>query len=646
MMRSLKLSLGKPFKSITSLPAVELPALSVLTGLNGSGKTHLLQAIQAGNVLVEGISKSRARLIDPATMAPSADPSISAARWLEIDGNSAALSSAVEATIQDLKKLIVRKRALPGSDDPQSWKDLEARAVGNTLAAQSLATIKSLTGANLQKFLRGLPLAAVEFDQKAAERYAADPSDETLQAFWDNLKLKEGSHQLSAIFNEYKQRWIANAFVRYAREEGRQTEKSHLSSDKFTKLYGPPPWDVLNDSYARLNLPYRLEQPDLSQATNITAVLKDTRSGLSVPFADLSSGERVISYLGLWRFGYDLTAPSGRKISRGTDLFLLDEVDAHLHPAQVKMLMSFVHSYLVEQLGASIIMTTHSPTTVALAPRDAIHVIDRETHFINRVSTQRAIESLSEGVPLLAVRFEDRRQVFVESVDDAPLYQRVYESLKPTLESERSLTFVGAGLRTKIGDLGAGCSVVESVVGSLAAGGNSSVFGLIDYDGGKRSAGRIVVMSEGGRYTLENLLLDPLLVGALLIHQDRYKTVNNLGLSPDLSYAALASASQTVLQELSSAVQKAILGKVTNPTNLIECEYGGDFKLGVDASLLQRDGKLLRENVVEAFPSLKAFAGKGQLLTKMVDPILVDIPKLTPKDFSVAFKRLLNLSLE
>jgi len=45
-----RLSFGSIYKSITSLPSIDLPAFVVLTGRNGSGKTHLLEGLRDGKV--------------------------------------------------------------------------------------------------------------------------------------------------------------------------------------------------------------------------------------------------------------------------------------------------------------------------------------------------------------------------------------------------------------------------------------------------------------------------------------------------------------------------------------------------------------------------------------------------------------------
>jgi AAA15 family ATPase/GTPase len=51
----MKLIFQRPYKSIKSLPIIELPDFVIITGVNGSGKTHLLQAISNSCVQIEDI---------------------------------------------------------------------------------------------------------------------------------------------------------------------------------------------------------------------------------------------------------------------------------------------------------------------------------------------------------------------------------------------------------------------------------------------------------------------------------------------------------------------------------------------------------------------------------------------------------------
>ena len=52
----MKLSFLKIYKSIDSLPDIELPDFVVLTGVNGAGKSHLLEAIENGSMQINKIA--------------------------------------------------------------------------------------------------------------------------------------------------------------------------------------------------------------------------------------------------------------------------------------------------------------------------------------------------------------------------------------------------------------------------------------------------------------------------------------------------------------------------------------------------------------------------------------------------------------
>ena len=54
-MSDIQLVFKNVYKSIGSLPDTTLPPFTILTGVNGSGKTQLLHAINAGHIEVVGI---------------------------------------------------------------------------------------------------------------------------------------------------------------------------------------------------------------------------------------------------------------------------------------------------------------------------------------------------------------------------------------------------------------------------------------------------------------------------------------------------------------------------------------------------------------------------------------------------------------
>ena len=56
------LQIQKPHRSISHLPETDLPDFAVITGVNGSGKTHLLEAIEQGAVRIDGIPSGGTRI--------------------------------------------------------------------------------------------------------------------------------------------------------------------------------------------------------------------------------------------------------------------------------------------------------------------------------------------------------------------------------------------------------------------------------------------------------------------------------------------------------------------------------------------------------------------------------------------------------
>ena len=70
----MKLTFVRPHASINSLNEIDLPRFTLLTGINGSGKTHLLQCILDGHVTtnVAAANKTEVRYFDWASMIPNA----------------------------------------------------------------------------------------------------------------------------------------------------------------------------------------------------------------------------------------------------------------------------------------------------------------------------------------------------------------------------------------------------------------------------------------------------------------------------------------------------------------------------------------------------------------------------------------------
>ena len=188
-----------------------------------------------------------------------------------------------------------------------------------------------------------------------------------------------------------------------------EPEKRSLSTDEFEAEHGPPPWDFVNEILSVCELDFRMDHPLLHETGSYEPKLHKLSDSVEMRFQDLSSGERVLMSFALCI--YNSQEKCQEKVF--PKLLLLDEVDAPLHPSMTRSLLDTIQNVLVRGNNVAVILTTHNPSTVALAPEESIYAMNTGEPRIEKVSRNHAISLLTTGVPTLAVSFDGRRQVFV-----------------------------------------------------------------------------------------------------------------------------------------------------------------------------------------------------------------------------------------
>ncbi|CAF1500523.1 unnamed protein product [Adineta steineri] len=128
-------------------------------------------------------------------------------------------------------------------------------------------------------------------------------------------------------------------------------------------------------------------------------------------------------------------------------ILLLDEPDAHLHPSLIKDFMEYIYT-LVNEYKIQVIMTTHSPETVALIRKEnkrSLFVMDhdsntKQVYIKQAVNKYQAIRLLTSDVIQINDSF---RLVFVESPFDKSFYEYVnsYVMKKRFLNNVQQLIF-------------------------------------------------------------------------------------------------------------------------------------------------------------------------------------------------------------
>jgi energy-coupling factor transporter ATP-binding protein EcfA2 len=384
-------------------------------------------------------------------------------------------------------------------------------------------------------------------------------------------------------------------------------------------------------------LPFQLTDPrNASTLVEFQLTLLHRTTRASVKMTELSSGECVILSTIFWLFA----SHNGRL----PKVVILDEPDAHLHPSMVRRFLDFLQKALVERHNVRVILTTHSPTTVALSPEEAIFLMRPSTSArrISKSSRDEAIGLLTEGVPSLRIRYENRRQVFVESQYDADNYQALFELVRSDLTPECSLQFIASG-KLKSQNSGS-CDHVKFFVDELVKNGIETVSGIVDWDGKTSSVPPVFVLGNAERYALENFLLDPLAVGALLL-RERMKKPEDLGLPGDATHWSIVQLSEGSLQDLVNRILMAIQAKLkpleTSRAEPKKVHTRSELSYELPAWFREMNGHRLEEKLVEAFPGLSKWQSKGPNALKreaLIDLVFRDIPQLVPQPIVETFR--------
>ena len=137
---------------------------------------------------------------------------------------------------------------------------------------------------------------------------------------------------------------LSHAFLSY-RIAAADKVATGMSPEHVSTLLGPPPWEVLNSILEASELPYRVTDPrGQSLFADYQLKLCDTQRQVTLDPGTLSSGEKIMVGVLMWLF-------RSRRQYGLPRLLLLDEPDAHLHPSMVRQFLDVVLEVLVEKHG-------------------------------------------------------------------------------------------------------------------------------------------------------------------------------------------------------------------------------------------------------------------------------------------------------
>lgn len=438
------------------------------------------------------------------------------------------------------------------------------------------------------------------------------------------------------LFVSYRDKWLKNRLKRTSAFDGSQVE--YLEDRDFNELYGDPPWQVVNEALVSAGLDFRISEPNMYEYEGYQPHLIKNTTGKPVDFEGLSSGEKILASLAVCAF----YARDERQPAEVPSVILFDEIDAALHPAMSRQMLNVILSVLVDKFQLKVVATTHSPSTVALAPDESIYLMQSDGPSLQKVAKSRALNALTSGVPTLALTFEGRRQVFVESPADAATYDLLYKLAKNRISSERSLQFVATGSRSASGmEQNTGCDNVKRLVSELVDAGNTSVFGLIDWDGHHVPTDRIAVLAHERRNGLENIIFDPLLLCALIC-RDCSDRKSAIGMPQELRFPSFITLDADQIEPYVANLSKIVFGN--DPTEQVASRYAAGFSIKIDKRFFVTDDHALEDMIVNAFPLLHRITKKqaGKLMQHVISTVLADAGHFMPIEILDAMKFLLE----
>ncbi|EKT4489581.1 ATP-binding protein [Shewanella algae] len=576
----------------------------VLTGKNGSGKTRFIESIknQCSTAFIDDeiINPQDVRVVPQASLNPNFGPNYNDAQYQQKITASLQLFDRIK---DDLKHELDRKKIQDHSRMREGGLDYESLFK----LCQSIA--------------------------KVVEKPAYELThDDIIFHFEEPARNILGIQNISTIVNQYIKRLHKNEFNEWKCTQ-KGSDVQYWSDEEFLDKFGDKPWVLINrildDTF---DGKFEFSSPDeSSQSYTYQAQLLQRESKATVSVEHLSSGEKTLLWLALTLFNsqyYD------DEIANAPRILLIDEPDAFLHPKMVLKMYKALDSFK-NNFNSIVIISTHSPTTVALAPNDSVYLIDN--NCVDKIEKDSAISDLLDGVSQISLNPQNRRQIFVESQYDVDVYQSLYSKLmhrSELIDPKISLSFVSSGPKMPKQQLidkakqilgvkeevalnefiesinGVGnCVQVIGQVEALAENDNNTVRGIIDWDLKNKPTENVAVFASEYSYSIENVTLDPICM-LLLLHIEKPESMTISDICGENVHWSDWLKDKTLLQESVDRFIFKVLGRDNNKDQNLSYVSGMDLK--TDSEYLKMNGHDLERHLKKVYAGLNAFCKKGK----------------------------------
>lgn len=600
----------QPYLSIPAGLNFELPPFTVLTGTNGSGKTHLFQTLTMANaarvtVGQDIIPHNAIRYIPFGGLAPNQEGGYNPQ---DLTNRRNSLWSALQKAIQQVKNQMPNAR----TDD-------------KTFESNVIARIPAQANNNQQALLQGVARAKQILVQNLTESDIGELVKSQLESTGEVFT----SH-FSQVFKLYHVRYHDNLVNKVYLEDDPDCGRVHLTKDEFRAKYGEPPWEFLNDILVRLRLPFKSNTPmKMDHDATFQFKLTHIESGVEISTNELSTGEKVLMSLALALYN---TSKGGV----ANKLLVIDEPDAPLHPTMSKLLLEMIQHEIVIKRKIPVIISTHSPTTIACAPAESLFKLNKETKIPERCNLEDSIALLTAGIPNFTLSLEKRRQVFVEHSYDVGYFESLFRILSRTTNFDTHPQFLPPHTLN-----GSNCSAVIEITDKLRKMGNSQVYGLIDWDKTNNSNSHIIVLGQEKRYAIENYIFEPHFVGLYLVYKG-FATPEEIGLPECMTYIdviTLIKSDPSALQRITDTIETQLWDNHDNKvTSLLVCGES----LVINELTCHTQGHKYEELLKEKWHKLRGITSNNNpeaaLKNDVLGTVINHFPEYISQDIADTFK--------
>ena len=464
----MKLKFAQPHKSIDQnierdLEGLDFPNFSIITGTNGSGKTHLLEAIKDGNIIMESE--------DISPYGPSIYFNYN--NFL-LQAKSREEESREESREEESRQKNPRNSRIKMIGEGTNKVD---SSVSQFVSQRDQFYVTTLLKEKRQSFFRNIDinnmlynfwrkfsddpnsikrLEARDYDEvRNSNEYEngnldiiGEINDEIFNFFRQNETLIESLKKRNKVFNTlyghevpyegvYLGRYIFRSTVYYFRERKKYIEgvitgkipnpyahttyeihtnpieaSIRMLNEKYIEDHGQSPITIFNNilkEHSVNNYVFLEDSPDWHNMTerdfsSLNYSPQLTGDGVKLELQDLSSGEKIL--LALASLVVEEKYREETRYRTFSGVLLLDEIDTNLHPTMIENLLRVLQKVFIEEYNFKIILVTHSPTTIALASDECgFFTMGRPDEEgeprIKRVVKSKALQVLTEGFATL-----------------------------------------------------------------------------------------------------------------------------------------------------------------------------------------------------------------------------------------------------